>query len=178
MREEKERQMKKVWNRVMVSILPCFGAFIIGLSMDIWGAETPVRSSYIPTSGWNVAVVQQQLGIPMALQAQMQAEIVHLAQIAGHGQAPQDIQAAVARHQQFVLNQQAYGGEVQVYYTYDKSITTQAQVVLNALGYSCGTPDGILGNSTRQALIQYQIAHGFVPDGTINPQTKQGLGIF
>ena len=61
MREEKERQMKKFWNRVMLSILPCFGAFIIGLSMDIWGAETPVRSSYIPTSGWNVAVVQQQL---------------------------------------------------------------------------------------------------------------------
>ena len=57
MREEKERQMKKFWNRVMLSILPCFGAFIIGLSMDIWGAETPVRSSYIPTSGDRKSVV-------------------------------------------------------------------------------------------------------------------------
>ena len=35
----------------------------------------------------------------------------------------------------------------------------------NALGFSAGTPDGLVGPNTRAAIRAYQSAQGLVPDG-------------
>lgn len=39
------------------------------------------------------------------------------------------------------------------------------QTALNAAGFDCGTPDGVLGRKTRQALRGYQKARGVAADG-------------
>jgi membrane-bound lytic murein transglycosylase B len=39
------------------------------------------------------------------------------------------------------------------------------QTALNALGFDCGTPDGVLGRKTRQALRGYQKSRGIAADG-------------
>ena len=46
-----------------------------------------------------------------------------------------------------------------------------AQARLNALGYNCGTPDGIFGPNTDKAVKAFQKAQGLSQDGDIGPKT-------
>jgi membrane-bound lytic murein transglycosylase B len=50
-----------------------------------------------------------------------------------------------------------------------------AQRALAALGFSPGTPDGIVGVGTRTALRTFQKAHGLTPDGYLSPVMVQQL---
>lgn len=47
----------------------------------------------------------------------------------------------------------------------------QLQNRLNELGYSCGAADGIFGNATRTAVINFQRANGLAADGIAGPAT-------
>ena len=49
--------------------------------------------------------------------------------------------------------------------------TLIAQDDLNTLGYTTGGLDGIFGNKTRQAVINYQTSRGLVPDGIVGCNT-------
>lgn len=45
----------------------------------------------------------------------------------------------------------------------------RAQRLLNALGYSVGTPDGMLGAKTREAIRAFEMDHGRAVTGKMNP---------
>jgi hypothetical protein len=47
---------------------------------------------------------------------------------------------------------------------------------LVALGYWLGTPDGVYGDSTEQAVFAYQKAAGVGDDGVVGPVTQAALG--
>ena len=49
------------------------------------------------------------------------------------------------------------------------------QVYLNALGYNCGTADGIFGNKTVEAVKAFQSAEGLTVDGIAGTQTLETL---
>ena len=49
------------------------------------------------------------------------------------------------------------------------------QVYLNALGYNCGTADGIFGNKTVEAVKAFQEAEGLTVDGIAGTQTLETL---
>lgn len=51
----------------------------------------------------------------------------------------------------------------------------QLQHLLAAAGYSPGTPDGIFGAGTHQAVVSFQHAHGLGADGVVGPQTWHAL---
>ncbi len=51
------------------------------------------------------------------------------------------------------------------------------QTALNEKGYDCGTPDGIMGGATRNALIKFQEDHSLTADGIIGSQVLNALGI-
>lgn len=50
------------------------------------------------------------------------------------------------------------------------------QKKLNELNFDCGTPDGIMGSKTKQAIKDFQKSKGLVPDGVLGPKTKKELG--
>ena len=45
------------------------------------------------------------------------------------------------------------------------------QELLNALGYDCGSVDGIFGNKTKAAVLAFQKANGLGADGIVGPLT-------
>jgi len=47
----------------------------------------------------------------------------------------------------------------------------QLQNRLNQLGFACGAADGIFGNATRAAVINFQKANGLAADGIAGPAT-------
>lgn len=47
----------------------------------------------------------------------------------------------------------------------------ELQEKLNALGYDCGTPDGLFGNLTACAVKTFQRDHGLTVDGIVGPVT-------
>ena len=49
------------------------------------------------------------------------------------------------------------------------------QETLNGLGYECGTPDGIFGTKTRNAVIAFQKAHGLTADGVVGEKTRAAM---
>lgn len=51
------------------------------------------------------------------------------------------------------------------------------QAALNSAGYNCGTADGIAGNNTRNAIINFQNARGMTADGIISEQLAEALGL-
>ena len=51
------------------------------------------------------------------------------------------------------------------------------QTQLTALGYYAGSINGIFDIETQQSLINFQNAFGLTPDGTINQQVVDTLGI-
>jgi len=46
------------------------------------------------------------------------------------------------------------------------------QIYLNNHNYNCGIADGIFGLKTKQAVINFQLAHSLVGDGVVGPLTK------
>lgn len=46
---------------------------------------------------------------------------------------------------------------------------------LNSLGFNSGTPDGIYGAMTTDAVRRFQLANGLVADGVVTPRTRQQL---
>lgn len=51
----------------------------------------------------------------------------------------------------------------------------QLQEMLNALGYSCGTADGLFGNRTHAAVVVFQKHNGLTVDGVVGPKTWKAL---
>jgi Putative peptidoglycan binding domain len=49
------------------------------------------------------------------------------------------------------------------------------QQALAALGYSSGTPDGVYGPSTQNAVERFQVAKGLDEDGIVGPTTLAAL---
>ena len=54
-------------------------------------------------------------------------------------------------------------------------MVTEAQSLLNKLGYSAGLPDGVMGNKTREAILHYQKANDLVPTGSVTPSLIESL---
>jgi membrane-bound lytic murein transglycosylase B len=54
---------------------------------------------------------------------------------------------------------------------------TQLQAGLNELGYAAGTPDGVLGPSTRKAIRAFQQANGLLADGFPNDMLMQSVSL-
>jgi len=48
----------------------------------------------------------------------------------------------------------------------------QDQQMLNAIGYSCGKPDGFWGKQTKSAVIRLQREHHLLIDGILGPATR------
>lgn len=44
----------------------------------------------------------------------------------------------------------------------------EAQMLLNKHGYSAGTPDGVMGPATRNAIMQFQKEHGMAVNGNVS----------
>lgn len=63
----------------------------------------------------------------------------------------------------------------QVWETSQRAQLQAVQTALNALGYSAGTPDGILGNGTRQAIRDFQADADLTPDGRVSNATIRAL---
>lgn len=51
----------------------------------------------------------------------------------------------------------------------------ELQEQLNALGFNCGTPDGIYGTRTKQAVMALQAANNLKADGIFGDQTRAAL---
>ena len=49
------------------------------------------------------------------------------------------------------------------------------QVALNALGFDAGSPDGIFGNSTSEAIRQYQAQAGLAETGSVTAELVESL---
>lgn len=49
------------------------------------------------------------------------------------------------------------------------------QILLNSLGYECGTADGIFGAKTQTAVKAFQTDHGLTADGIAGQQTLEAL---
>lgn len=59
--------------------------------------------------------------------------------------------------------------------TADRKTVRKVQKKLNELGYSCGTPDGIMGSKTKRALKNFQKDNGLKADGIIGKKTLKAL---
>ena len=53
---------------------------------------------------------------------------------------------------------------------------SKLQELLNALGYDCGSVDGIFGSKTKAAVLAFQKANGLGADGIVGPLTWAKLG--
>ncbi|MES2784131.1 MAG: peptidoglycan-binding protein [Pseudomonadota bacterium] len=57
------------------------------------------------------------------------------------------------------------------------AVTAQAQARLNALGLNAGSPDGVPGAKTRQAVLQFQRSRNLKPSGQLDADTLSALGL-
>jgi peptidoglycan hydrolase-like protein with peptidoglycan-binding domain len=55
--------------------------------------------------------------------------------------------------------------------------TREVQRRLNSLGYNAGPPDGVMGRSTRAALVEFQRSHNLQPTGQLNRETLMALRV-
>ncbi len=53
----------------------------------------------------------------------------------------------------------------------------QLQTILNSKGFNVGLADGIFGDITRKAVIDFQTKQGLKPDGIVGLKTRQALGL-
>jgi peptidoglycan hydrolase-like protein with peptidoglycan-binding domain len=60
---------------------------------------------------------------------------------------------------------------------YGPATLRKAQETLNARGFKAGTPNGVLGESTRTALRAFQKSENLQVTGRLNPRTLAALGI-
>jgi Putative peptidoglycan binding domain/N-acetylmuramoyl-L-alanine amidase len=51
------------------------------------------------------------------------------------------------------------------------------QTILNSKGFNVGIADGIFGDITRKAVIDFQTKQGLKPDGIVGLKTKKALGM-
>jgi localization factor PodJL len=58
----------------------------------------------------------------------------------------------------------------------DRDLVGKVQIVLNRLGYDVGTPDGLAGPKTEDAIKAFETATGMNPLGQINPRLLAVLG--
>ncbi|MEX2249247.1 MAG: peptidoglycan-binding protein [Parvibaculum sp.] len=56
-----------------------------------------------------------------------------------------------------------------------KDAIARTQALLNRLGYDAGSPDGLMGPRTRDAILDYQITEGLAATGTVTPETLATL---
>jgi hypothetical protein len=54
----------------------------------------------------------------------------------------------------------------------------ELQRKLDELGFKCGTPDGVYGENTRNAVMRYQISKKLKADGIYGKETNAVLGLF
>ena len=59
----------------------------------------------------------------------------------------------------------------------EKEIVLAAQEALNALGYDCGKPDGIMGKNTARGITGYQTDNGLNVTGTVTDELLIYLGL-
>ena len=59
----------------------------------------------------------------------------------------------------------------------DQETVIKVQQALNDAGYNCGTPDGIAGNNTNQAIINFKAANGLDESSDITDALLEALGI-
>lgn len=59
----------------------------------------------------------------------------------------------------------------------DKAVTKVVQEALNAAGYNCGTPDGIAGSKTAEAISAYEKEKGINVNGVITDELLNALGV-
>ena len=52
------------------------------------------------------------------------------------------------------------------------------QSLLSRIGYDPGPIDGIFGQQTRQAVIDFQVDNGLTPDGIVGPATWRQFEVF
>lgn len=57
------------------------------------------------------------------------------------------------------------------------STVKKVQTALNKKGYDCGTPDGIMGSKTKEAIKKFQADNGLTVDGVIGKQVLKALNI-
>ena len=57
----------------------------------------------------------------------------------------------------------------------DKTIIQDAQTKLNALGYDCGTPDGVAGSGTQNAIVSYRKDKGLTDGSSIDAELLSSL---
>jgi len=53
----------------------------------------------------------------------------------------------------------------------------QVQIMLNQKGFNIGEPDGVLGERTKRALIEFQRGQGLQASGQIDQHTMSALGV-
>lgn len=51
------------------------------------------------------------------------------------------------------------------------------QQALNEAGYNCGTPDGLIGGKTTEAITAYQTQKGITENGLVTDELLQSLGV-
>lgn len=59
----------------------------------------------------------------------------------------------------------------------DKAVTKVVQEALNAAGFNCGTPDGIAGAKTAEAISAYEKEKGINVNGVITDELLDSLGV-
>ena len=59
----------------------------------------------------------------------------------------------------------------------DKATVKLVQETLNAMGYNCGTPDGVAGAKTTEQINAYETAQGLTVNGIITDQLLESLGL-
>ena len=77
-----------------------------------------------------------------------------------------------------ILTTQQYSTALSYYksnFSKDKVLILQNK--LNELGYNCGTVDGIIGNKTINAVLNFQKSNKLSEDGIAGPTTLKSLGI-
>ena len=57
----------------------------------------------------------------------------------------------------------------------DKTIIQDVQTNLNALGYDCGTPDGVVGSGTQNAIASYRKDKGLTDGNSIDAELLSSL---
>ncbi len=57
----------------------------------------------------------------------------------------------------------------------DRDTVKKVQQALNDAGYNCGTPDGVAGNNTKNAILAFQAANGLEQTGVIDDELLTAL---
>lgn len=58
----------------------------------------------------------------------------------------------------------------------DKNVIKRVQIALSRIGYELGTPDGVMGPKTTDAIKNFETATGMSPSGVVNPRLLAVLG--